>query len=181
MCGCARVAWCCNNGENSSFIRFFSKNTGLLDVKVKQNRDGRQREQTAMGIARDAVLIVEHDPVVRSLYTRTFATDSEVIVAHTVEQLIALVTHPTLRAVVIEPHRPDGLGSAMLGVIAGHMGGRDVPVLVCSVLDAQYLPRYAGKAHYLVKPIAPDTLREFIRTPRFPVSERVQGSGAQDF
>ncbi len=134
-----------------------------------------------MGIARDAVLIVEHDPVVRALYSRTFATECEVLIAHTVEQMHHHLAHPSLSAVVIEPHRPDGLGDALLQVIAQHNNGRDIPVLVCSVLDAQYLPRYIGKAQYLVKPVAPDTLRVLIRPTRSTTAERTQSSGAHDF
>lgn len=169
------------NGEFSSFIRFFSKNLCATNGTVNQYECGWQRERTRMGIARDAVLIVEHDPVVRALYSRTFATECDVLVAHTVEHMVSHLVHPTLSAIVIEPHRPDGLGSAMLGVIAQHNSSRDVPVLVCSVLDAQYLPRYAGKAHYLVKPVAPDTLRVLIRPTRSSVTERPHGSGAHDF
>ena len=134
-----------------------------------------------MGISRDAVLIVEHDPVVRALYSRTFAPECEVLVAHTIEHMLGHLAHSALCAIVIEPHRPDGFGGAMLGAISQHNGGRDMPVLVCSVLDAQYLPRYAGKAHYLVKPVAPDTLRVLSRPTRSSVTERIHGTGAQDF
>lgn len=119
-----------------------------------------------MSLRKHALLIVEHDPIIRSLYVRTLARHYEILVAQTVDQVITHSAHPALWAVIIEPHRSDGLGLAYLDAVYQHTRPRHIPVLVCSVLDAQDIPHWDAETCYLVKPIAPESLHEFIERQR---------------
>ena len=109
-----------------------------------------------------AVLIIEHDPLIQSLYTRTLQHEYVVLTAQTVEQCEMYCRRLDLRVVIIEPHRPDGLGAQLLDILQQQLRTRHVPIIVCSVLNAQRTAQDAGIFRYLVKPVSPDVLRQLI-------------------
>ncbi len=109
-----------------------------------------------------AVLIIEHDPLIQSLYTRTLQHEYVVLTAQTVEQCETHCGRLDLRAVIIEPHRPDGLGAQLFDVLQQQLRTRQIPIIVCSVLNAQRTAQDAGIFRYLVKPVSPDVLRQLI-------------------
>ncbi len=109
-----------------------------------------------------AVLIIEHDPLIQSLYTRTLQHEYVVLTAQTVEQCEMHCCRLDLRVVIIEPHRPDGLGAQLLAVLHHQLRERHVPIIVCSVLNAQRTDQDTGLFRYLVKPVSPDVLRQLI-------------------
>lgn len=109
-----------------------------------------------------AVLIIEHDPLVVSMYKRTLQHEYEVLTAHNVSQCEVLCQRVDLRVVVIEPHRPDGLGGTFLASIQRQLTQRHIPVIVCSVLDAQRTNHDAGVHSHLVKPVTPEALHRLI-------------------
>ncbi|MEY2845764.1 MAG: hypothetical protein RL076_1310 [Chloroflexota bacterium] len=109
-----------------------------------------------------AVLIIEHDPLVMSMYKRTLQHEYEVLTAYTVSQCETHCQRSDLRVVLIEPHRPDGSGGALLAALQQLLTQRRVPVVICSVLDAQRTNHDAGVHSHLVKPITPEALRQFI-------------------
>lgn len=111
-----------------------------------------------MSAHHSAILIIEHDPLVRQLYIRTLQHEYTVLVSDEVAHCQTLLQRNDVHAVIIEPHRPDGLGDQLLEVVAGE-AQRSVPIVVCSVLDNQRrIPRHDIRMH-LVKPIAPEMLR----------------------
>ncbi|MCX6014041.1 MAG: response regulator [Chloroflexales bacterium] len=109
-----------------------------------------------------AVLIIEHDPLIQSLYARTLQHEYVVLTAQTVEQCEMYCRRLDLRVVIIEPHRPDGLGAQLLDILQQQLRTRHVPIIVCSVLNAQRASQDAGIFRYLVKPISPDVLRQLV-------------------
>ena len=109
-----------------------------------------------------AVLVIEHDPLIQSLYTRTLQHEYVVLAAQTVEQCEMHCSRSDLRVVIIEPHRPDGLGAQLLAVLHHQLRERRVPIIVCSVLNAQRADQDTGIFRYLVKPVSPDVLRQLI-------------------
>ncbi len=113
-----------------------------------------------MSAHESAILIIEHDPMVRQLYIRTLRNEYTVLVCDEVEQCRSYLLRSDLHAVIIEPHRPDGLGDVLLDAVANPPDHRTVPIVVCSVLDNQ---RRALNHHdisrHLVKPVAPEVLR----------------------
>ena len=109
-----------------------------------------------------AVLIIEHDPLIQSLYTRTLQHEYVVLTAQTVEQCETHCRRLDLRAVIIEPHRPDGLGAQLFDVLQQQLRTHQTPIIVCSVLNAQRTAQDAGIFRYLVKPVSPDVLRQLI-------------------
>ena len=109
-----------------------------------------------------AVLIIEHDPLVRSMYIRTLQHDYDVLTAQTASQCEVHCQRADLRVVVIEPHRPDGMGRELLAVLQRLLARRRIPVIVCSVLDAQRTNHDAGVYSHLVKPVTPEALRQLI-------------------
>ncbi len=109
-----------------------------------------------------AVLIIEHDPLIESLYNRTLQPEYTVLTAHTIAQCKTFCNRSDLRVVIIEPHRPDGLGPELLTLVQQQFHDRNIPVIVCSVLNSQRTTQDAGIFRYLVKPISPDVLRQLI-------------------
>jgi response regulator of citrate/malate metabolism len=116
----------------------------------------------AMAAHTSAVLIIEHDPLIQSLYTRTLQHEYVVLTAQTIEQCEMHCRHLDLRAVIIEPHRPDGLGAQLFDVLQQQLRTRQIPIIVCSVLNAQRTTQDAGIFRYLVKPVSPDVLRQLV-------------------
>lgn len=111
-----------------------------------------------MSAHNSAILIIEHDPLVRQLYIRTLQHEYTVLVSDEVAQCQTLLQRDDLHAVIIEPHRPDGLGDRLLEVVTGE-AHRSVPIVVCSVLDnPRRIQRHDVRMH-LVKPVAPEMLR----------------------
>ena len=109
-----------------------------------------------------AVLIIEHDPLIQSLYTRTLQHEYVVLTAQTVKQCEMHCGRLDLRVGIIEPHRPDGLGVQLLALVQQQLHDRHIPIIVCSVLNAQRTAQDAGIFRYLVKPVSPDVLRQLV-------------------
>jgi len=111
-----------------------------------------------MSAHQSAILIIEHDPLVRQLYIRTLQHEYTVLVSDEVSQCQTLLQRADVHAVIIEPHRPDGLGEQLLTAVMSDTG-RSVPIVICSVLDHQRgVQRHDIRMH-LVKPVAPEMLR----------------------
>ncbi len=105
-----------------------------------------------------AILIIEHDPLVRQLYIRTLQHEYTVLISDEIAQCQMLLQRDDVHAVIIEPHRPDGMGEQLLAAVTSDTG-RLVPVVICSVLDHQRrMQRHDIQVH-LVKPVAPEMLR----------------------
>lgn len=109
-----------------------------------------------------AVLVIEHDPLIQSLYERTLQHEYAVLTAQTIGQCETHCSRADLRVVIIEPHRPDGLGAQLLAVLHHQLRERHVPIIVCSVLNAQRTAQNTGIFRYLVKPVSPDALRQLV-------------------
>jgi response regulator of citrate/malate metabolism len=106
-----------------------------------------------------AVLIIEHDANVRQLYNRTLRTPFAIVEAQTVNDCERAFVEHDIVSVIIEPHRPDGLGDVLLTNIRRLCAAQRVPITVCSVLDAQQDGMRNGIHRHLVKPVAPERLR----------------------
>jgi response regulator of citrate/malate metabolism len=106
-----------------------------------------------------ALLIIEHDFGVRQLYTRTLCEHYTLFEAHTVTACMQVFTTHDIGMVIIEPHRPDGLGDTFLQTVRAHCGPRNIPIVVCSVLDAIQDSQHSGVHRHLVKPVSPERLR----------------------
>lgn len=106
-----------------------------------------------------AILIIEHDPMVRQLYIRTLHNEYTVLVSDEVAQCRHYLLRNDLHAVIIEPHRPDGMGDALLDAIRTPPDYRAVPIVICSVLDNQRRSLSHDIYRHLVKPVAPEVLR----------------------
>lgn len=106
-----------------------------------------------------AILIIEHDPMVRQLYIRTLRNEYTVLVCDDVGQCRNYLLRDDLQAVIIEPHRPDGQGAALLDAVRTQPDHRVVPIVVCSVLDVQRQLLQHDISKHLVKPVAPEVLR----------------------
>jgi response regulator of citrate/malate metabolism len=115
-----------------------------------------------MAAQTSAVLIIEHDPLIQSLYDRTLQHEYVVLTAQTIGQCETHCSRLDLRVVIIEPHRPDGLGLQLLAVLRQQLRERHVPIIVCSVLNAQRTTQDTGIFRYLVKPVSPDVLRQLV-------------------
>jgi DNA-binding response OmpR family regulator len=132
-----------------------------------------------MSLRPRALLIIEHDASVRQLYSRSLRTPYEIVEAQTVSECErAFETHDIV-TVIIEPHRPDGCGETLLTTIRQLCAARQTPITVCSVLDAQHETRHTGIHKYLVKPVAPERLRnEVLRMSTRPDSSSTHSSPA---
>jgi DNA-binding NtrC family response regulator len=111
-----------------------------------------------MSAHNSAILIIEHDPVVRQLYIRTLQHEYTVLVSDEIAQCQTLVQRDDVHAVIIEPHRPDGLGEQLLAAVTDD-AHRSVPIVVCSVLDHRRPVQRHDIRMHLVKPVAPEMLR----------------------
>ena len=106
-----------------------------------------------------ALLIIEHDGSVRQLYVRTLREPYLILEAQTVDECSRIFATHQIRTVIIEPHRPDGLGDELMQTVRSHCGTRHIPIVVCSVLDAVQDSHHSGVYRHFVKPVAPERLR----------------------
>ena len=147
----------------SQFFRLIYKS--ILHVtaycKSTQNKVMDEKAVDMSGLL-GAVLIIEHDPLVRSMYMRILQHEYDVLTAHTVSQCESHCQRTDLRVVVIEPHRPDGKGNELLETLRSTLTQRQIPVIICSVLDAKRTNHEAGVHSHLVKPVTPEALRQII-------------------
>lgn len=109
-----------------------------------------------------ALLIIEHDASVRQLYARTLREPYLILEAQTVDQCCDIFAAHDIRTVIIEPHRPDGLGDVLMQTARSHCSPRHIPIVVCSVLDAIQDAHQSGVFRHFVKPVAPERLRSEI-------------------
>lgn len=105
-----------------------------------------------------AILIIEHDPLVRQLYMRTLQHEYTVLFSDEVTQCQSYLQRDDIQAVIIEPHRPDGLGDKLLELVTNR-AYRCVPIVVCSVIDNHRHTHGHEIRMHLVKPVAPEILR----------------------
>lgn len=112
-----------------------------------------------MSARRSALLIIEHDSSVRQLYARTLREPYTLFEANTVAECMQTFTEQDIATVIIEPHRPDGLGDTFLQAVRAYCSPRNIPIVVCSVLDAIQDSQHSGVHKHLVKPVAPERLR----------------------
>lgn len=110
-----------------------------------------------------ALLIIEHDASVRQLYVRTLREPYQIHEAHTVDQCCQMFAAHDIRTVIIEPHRPDGLGELLMQTVRRHSSPRHIPIVVCSVLDAIQDAHQSGVYRHFVKPVAPERFRAEIQ------------------
>jgi response regulator of citrate/malate metabolism len=132
-----------------------------------------------MSVRTRAVLIIEHDAYVRQLYTRTLHHTFEIVEAQTVSDCERAFRDYALVSVIIEPHRPDGLGGSLLDTVRMFCIPRHIPITVCSVLDAHHGTILTGIHKHLVKPVAPERLRtEILRNSPLTDQSNTQSSPA---
>ena len=105
------------------------------------------------------LLVIEHDASVRQLYVRTLREPYIILEANTVDHCCQIFTAHNIRTVIIEPHRPDGRGDALMQTVRSHCGRLHIPIVVCSVLDAVQDSHHSGVYRHFVKPVAPERLR----------------------
>jgi DNA-binding response OmpR family regulator len=106
-----------------------------------------------------ALLIIEHDASVRQLYARTLREPYILFEANSVAECHQTFSDQDIVTVIIEPHRPDGLGDTILQMVRAYCHPRNIPIVVCSVLDANQDSQHSGVHKHLVKPVAPERLR----------------------
>ncbi len=105
------------------------------------------------------MLIIEHDLSVRQLYSRTLREPYILIEAQNAAECVHAFANHDIGTVIIEPHRPDGFGDALMQLVRTHCTPSNIPIIVCSVLDASLDPQHNGLYKHLVKPVAPERLR----------------------
>jgi CheY-like chemotaxis protein len=78
--------------------------------------------------------------------------------AHSAEEIIALAQQHNPRLIILDVMMPDQDGWEVLQHLKGAEATRDIPVMICSVLDETEIAFTLGASDYLSKPVTQDAL-----------------------
>ncbi len=97
-----------------------------------------------------------------ALYKRELSRDYHVFTCADEHTALEILRTRPISAVVLEPAMSNERGWQLLTTMQA-IGGRSVPIVLCSILDERRKGRDLGAAAYLVKPTLPATLRDTLR------------------
>lgn len=101
------------------------------------------------------ILIVDDNPDVCQLYRRYLGSSGyQVVEASSGDAALQLITELRPACIVLDVMMPIRDGWEILQVLRGQPDSRDIPVLVCSVLQQRELALSLGATDFLAKPIS---------------------------
>lgn len=110
------------------------------------------------------ILVVDDDPGAVGLYRRTLERDQHILLeARSVEQAEARLTLDRPDLVLLDVMMPDQDGWAFLQRLKSNPATRDIPTIICSVVEQPRLAQALGAAEVLTKPIKPEELLQTVR------------------
>jgi CheY-like chemotaxis protein/signal transduction histidine kinase len=167
--GTHRDVWLKITGEDSTAV---SSRTGVsLDVSRRLivslggrveilDTPARWSATVHLPVAREIpILVMDDNAGLVQLFRRYLAGRSyQVVEAHTLEDAVDLIHELDLRLIILDIMMPNQDGWEILQGLQGAPGTRDVPILVCSVLNEADLAFSLGASDYLAKPVTQDAL-----------------------
>lgn len=111
-----------------------------------------------MASPRRIVLILDHDEATRELYRRELSRRFQVIPCKSEGEAWASLEQQVVDAVVLELTALDDEEWSFVARLRTMGGSRNLPIVICSTLDARRRGSELGAAAYLIKPVTPQAL-----------------------
>ncbi len=113
-----------------------------------------------MRVAKPRVLVLDEDLLALELYSRELGSNYEVIATESIDETRRYLRNNSLDALVIEPAVNEGEGWMLLSEI--HASPNPPLVVLCSVEDERKIGLEQGALAFMVKPVLPTELHNFL-------------------
>lgn len=114
-----------------------------------------------MANSQSSVLVLDADEATRALYERTLADRWQMFGSAGESEALALIEGQRIDALVVEPTTLKDDGWDFLTRI--RRTRPELPIVVCSTLDARRKGVRQGVSAYLIKPVSPQQLADVLR------------------
>jgi DNA-binding response OmpR family regulator len=104
------------------------------------------------------LLLLEPDRATRQLYVRELARHWRVIAAEGAAEVLPTLAGETIHAVILELGAAEDDDWTLLTKIRGNPASAQVPIIMCSTVDARSKGYALGVSSYLVKPVSAQQL-----------------------
>lgn len=109
------------------------------------------------------VLLIEDNQLTRELYQRELSSQYYILACASETEALDLLNDQPVRAIILEPALRNGQGWEFLKKLRSLSEIRDVPIILCSILDARRPGLELGATLCLTKPVLPEILADTIR------------------
>jgi signal transduction histidine kinase/ActR/RegA family two-component response regulator len=152
-------------GHGSTFtVHLPAEVTANADIGLAKATDAARTVQT---VDDESVLVIDDDPAVRDLMSRSLSRlGVSVVAASTAEEGIRLARKVRPLLITLDVILPDSDGWTVLQTLKGDPEVATIPVIMLTIVDSQAKGIHLGASEYLVKPVDRERVAKLVEEHR---------------
>jgi signal transduction histidine kinase/ActR/RegA family two-component response regulator len=166
-------------GHGSTFtVHLPAEVTANADMGLAKATDAARTVQT---VDDESVLVIDDDPAVRDLMSRSLSRlGVSVVAASTAEEGIRLARKVRPLLITLDVILPDSDGWTVLQTLKGDPEVATIPVIMLTIVDSQAKGIHLGASEYLVKPVDRERVAKLVEEHRAKKAASSSKSPAAD-